>query len=284
MTAPLAVYLAAQRPSGRDAVWALALFFLTVWGLLAPADRFLQLERAWVVLLAGALVVVLLAGRTRGFLPTTLTAITLAGIAAAILMVATRLTLADVAGASQQHFFLVRRGIVDYLSPVGSPSRAGLEQSVGQFYRLVGRLLPGLVLLQSLAAMALAWALYHRVARAPQREPLHPLATFRFNDHLIWGVAVSLLVVVLPRLGWIQTAGGNLLVFFGGLYLVRGIAVLAAAAGAVGFGGALAYLATLLAALLLWPVVTLAALAVGLTDTLVDWRQRLARAARPPKP
>ena len=279
VSGPLAVYLAVQRPTRRDTAWATVLALITAWGLLGPTDGFLALERAWVALLAGSLVVVLAAGRRRGFLTTTLPAVTLAGLGAAVLMMATHLTLTDVTGVAQQHFFLLRRAMVDYLAPVGSPMRPTLDQSVKQFYDVVGRLLPGVALLQSLAGMALAWALYHRVAQRPQSEPLGPLAAFRFNDHLIWGVALSLLGVVIARLGWVQGSAGDLLVFFGGLYLVRGVAVLAAVAGAVGFGGALAYLAALLAALLLWPVVTLAALAVGLTDTLVDWRQRLARAA-----
>ena len=50
-------------------------------------------------------------------------------------------------------------------------------------------------------------------------------------------------------------------------------------AAAVGFTGLLASLVVLLVTAFLMPVVALAALALGLSDTLVDWRLRLARAA-----
>jgi hypothetical protein len=88
----------------------------------------------------------------------------------------------------------------------------------------------------------------------------------------------SLLVLLLPRLGWINAVGGNLLVFFSGLYLMRGFAVLAAVAAAGGIGGPLTALLVVFVTLFLLPVAALAALALGLTDTLVDWRGRLARA------
>jgi hypothetical protein len=277
VVAPLAAYLGVQRPTRRDAAWAVALAALAIWLLLGPADEFTQLERAWIVLLTGSLVIVLVVGRTRGFVATTLTAVFGAGAAAAVLMGLTGLSAGKLAGLAQQHYFVQARLMLDLLAPVGSPTREVVYQSIQAGVRFVGGFLPGLVLLQTLAATALAWALYHRIAREPRSEPLAPLATFRFNDHLIWGVALSLLVVVLPRLGWARALGGNLLLFFGGLYLIRGVAVLAAVAAAIGFTGAVATVAVVLGAALLWWLLAPAALVVGLTDTLVDWRHRLAR-------
>jgi len=55
-----------------------------------------------------------------------------------------------------------------------------------------------------------------------------------------------------------------------------------AAAAAGGFGGPLVALLVVFVTLFLMRVAALTALALGLTDTLVDWRRRLARAA--PKP
>ncbi len=279
MVAPLAAYLGVQRPSRRDAALALALVAFLVWLLVGPGDEFEQLERAWVVLLTGSLVVVLVIGRSRGFVATTLSAVAGAGAAAAILAVATRLTPGKLVGMAQQHYFLQARQLLDLVAPVGSAVRETVQQSFQAGVTLLGRFLPGVVLLQSLAAMALAWALYQRLARQPQSEPLPPLAAFRFNDHLIWGVAISLAVLVLPRLGWARPLGGNLLLFFGGLYLVRGVAVLAAIAIAAGFTGLGAAVLAVIGAALLWWLLAPAALLLGLTDTLVDWRLRLARAA-----
>jgi Predicted membrane protein (DUF2232) len=253
-----------------------------VWLTLGPADELEQLERAWIVLLSGSLLVVVVSGRARGFVATTLAAVAGAGAAAVALMASTGLTGAKLLGMAQQHYFLQTRQLLDLVAPVGTPMREPVQQSLQAGLAFLGTFLPGVVLLQSLAAMALAWAIYHRLARRPASEPLLPLAAFRFNDHLIWGVALSLVIVLLPRLAWARALGGNLLVFFGGLYLVRGVAVLAAVAAASGVGGPVAYVLALLVTVFLLPVVALAALALGLTDTLVDWRLRLARAARKP--
>ena len=277
MAAPLAVCLVAQRPARRDLLVAGVLLAFSALLLAAGDDRFAQLERGWVVLLTGSLVIVLAVGRPRGFVTATLAAVGGAAAAAALLMGATRLTTAKLAGMAEQHYFLQTRQLLDLLAPVGSDLRESAQQSIQTGLTVFGDFLPGIVLLQTLAAMALAWALYQRVAREPEREPLPPLAAFRFNDHLIWGVALSLLVVVLPWLGWARDLGGNLLVFFGGLYLVRGVAVLAAVAIATGFTGFAAYAVALVGTALLWWLLAPAALLLGLTDTLVDWRLRLAR-------
>ena len=282
MVAPLAVYLGLQRPARRDVAYAAACALLAVVLCLGPADDFGQLERAWVVLLTASAAIVVLATRVRGYAAAALLTVAGAGGAAGVLMVITRLTWDKVAGLVEQHYFLLERTLVDLVAPVGSPARETVNASLLAGIRMVSGFLPGLVLLQSLAALALAWALYHRLAREPRSEPLGRLAGFRFNDHLIWGVALSLVVVLLPRLAGARALGGNLLLFFGGLYLVRGVAVLAAVAVATGFTGALAYVIVLLFSVFLMPVVALTALALGLTDTLVDWRLRLARAVHKP--
>ncbi len=282
VAAPLAVYLGLQRPARRDLAYAAACALIAVVLCLGPADDFEQLERAWVVLLTASVAIVVLATRPRGYAASSLLTVAGAGGAAGVLMVITHLTWGKVAGLVEQHYFLLARTLVDLIAPVGSPARETVNDSLIAGIRMLSGFLPGLVLLQSLAALALAWALYHRLAREPRSEPLGQLAGFRFNDHLIWGVALSLVVVLLPRLGGARPLGGNLLLFFGGLYLVRGVAVLAAVAVATGFTGALAYLIVLLLTLFLMPVVALAALALGLTDTLVDWRLRLARAVHKP--
>ena len=282
MAAPLAVYLALQASARRDLAYAAACLAVTValcWG---PADEFEQLTRAWVVLLAAGIAVVLIATGGRSWVATSLGALTLAAGAAAILMAVTHLTLGKVAGVVEQHYFPPARSLVDLVAPVGSETRESVNGSLLAVVHTLGRFLPGVLLLQSLAAQALAWALYHRIARAPRGEPVEALTRFRFNDHLIWGVAISLVAVLLPRLGWARALGGNLLLFFGGLYLVRGVAVLAAVAAAVGFTGLMASAVALIGTLLLWWILAPALLVLGLTDTLVDWRLRLARAAGKP--
>lgn len=292
MAAPLATLLGVQRPTRRDWAVAAVLALLVLWLSAGPADSFAQLERAWLVLLTASLGIVLAWGRPGGFVTSSLVALAGASGAAAVLALITQLSWGKLVWLAERHYGLQVSWLLQLFAAAapatGAPAAGGadlvsmLQSSLLVGVRLVSSLFPGLVLLQSVAALALAWALYHRLAERPRGEPLGSLAAFRFNDHLIWGVAVSLLVLVLPRLGWVNALGGNLLVFFSGLYVVRGVAVISAAAAAGGIGGPFAILAVLFVTLFLMPVAALAALALGLTDTLMDWRRRLARAR--PKP
>ncbi len=140
---------------------------------------------------------------------------------------------------------------------------------------------PALLALQSLAALALAWAAYHRLSRSRLGRPLSPLRDFRFNDQLVWGLIVGLVIMFLPTLSTLSGVGRNLLVFFGALYAIRGLGVLSwfLSPGRLATALAIAF------AMLFWPVLNLvaafglmllgvAAFGLGLGDTWADWRGR----------
>ncbi len=137
---------------------------------------------------------------------------------------------------------------------------------------------PALLGLQSLAALALAWASYHRLNRARLGMPLSPLREFRFNDQLVWGLIVGLTIMFLPSLSSLRGLGRNLLVFFGALYAIRGLGVLSWFIAPAGLVLALA----IVIAMLFWPVaaafalttLTIAAFGLGIGDTWADWRRR----------
>jgi hypothetical protein len=130
-------------------------------------------------------------------------------------------------------------------------------------------LLPALLALESLAALALAWGLYQRLSRIKIGPPLSPLTEFRFNDQLVWGVAVGATLCLLPTFADGRNAGFNLLAFFGTLYLLRGLGVLAWITKG-------RYL--VLGILSLIPpfgvMLGVLALALGLGDTWLDLRRR----------
>ncbi|GAC1649212.1 MAG: hypothetical protein NVS4B3_05940 [Gemmatimonadaceae bacterium] len=140
---------------------------------------------------------------------------------------------------------------------------------------------PALLAIESLAALALAWTLYHRLSRARVGAALAPLSAFRFNDHLVWGMIVGVTLFVVHTLTAFHDIGKNFLVFFGALYVLRGLAVLTFIASPGVLSGAAA-----LWFLLLWwpplfvfvsvalPFVIFAALGLGLGDTWLDWRSR----------
>ena len=283
---PLAVYLVAQRPARRDAVTALLCASVASLTLATAADPFGALERAWVVVLAGALGVVLLGRPGRSFTPAALEALGLAAAAALLLVWVTPLTWGEIVWRVSRHFGFQARLIVGQLAQAAevaggeAPALVGaLERSVEAGIRMASGVFPALLLLQSYAGMALAWTLYQRLARAPLGAPLLRLREFRFDDNLIWGVVLALVALVLAPLTGLAPLGGNLAVFFGGLYAVRGVGVVAALAAAAGIEGLLALAGATLAVLFLAPVAVMAALALGVTDTWVDWRRRLERRA-----
>lgn len=131
-------------------------------------------------------------------------------------------------------------------------------------------LFPALLALETLAALGLAWALYHRVGRARIGAPLVRLREFRFNDQFIWGLVSGLLFLVVPGLGPAKDLGANLLVFFGALYALRGagVALFLLAPGRV-MTVVLVSVSVLFAG-----AAGVIFVGLGLGDTWLDWRRR----------
>ena len=129
--------------------------------------------------------------------------------------------------------------------------------------------MPALLALESLAALALGWALFHRMSTVPLGPPLGKLRDFRFNDHLVWGVAVGASIYLLQAFSEGRNAGLNLLVFFGFLYVLRGLGILAWLSRT----RALTFMLVALA-IFAWPLVTALAFGLGLGDTWLDLRAR----------
>jgi hypothetical protein len=136
------------------------------------------------------------------------------------------------------------------------------------------RVAPAVLALESLAALALAWAVYHRLGRRPLGLPLGALRDFRFSDHLVWGLAAGLILLVLPGFDLGLSVGVNLLVFFGALYALRGLGVLAWFFKPGRAATVLLVLASLLAFPVVVPALLAAALGLGVGDTWLDWRRR----------
>jgi hypothetical protein len=156
------------------------------------------------------------------------------------------------------------------------------EDQLRDIPRWSSLLVPAMLALESLAALALGWALYHRLSRTLIGPPLGRLRDFRFNDQLVWGVAVGASIYLLPAFAEARNAGLNILVFFGSLYVLRGLGILGwIAKGRVGrlvfaIVGSFVFAVILADALgfLISPLFPIAALAfaLGLGDTWMDWR------------
>ncbi len=258
-------------------------------------DEYAAVARGWALLLAGGFgAACVLGGLVPTFVGRALAAVALAFVLGAAALAAAGRPPAAVAGVARAEYGRrVDRSLAAWRAHADGPAwRRGSDLSVAAraadsveglaaLPRPAARLMPALLGLESLAALALAWSVYHRLARVRLGPPLARLAEFRFNDQLVWGVVAGATLVALPSLAELRGVGLNVLVFFGALYALRGLGVLRwwADGWLAGLGAAGAVLAVLLLVPLVGvtlpaALLGVAALALGLGDTLAGWRAR----------
>lgn len=272
---PLAVLLLAYQPRRPTALVLAATILLLAFGS-APQDPspLWYASRGWALCLGGAFVAAgLVLARSR------LLARSLAALAGTLGIVA-------VSG-------LLRPGLLNELDwwvgeELGSAARAAarmfggselwqrLGTSVAEIVEVQVLLYPALLALASLAALGVGWYVVERFEGGG--EPLAPLREFRFSDQLVWVLIGGLLLFLLPAGDLAARLGENAVVFMGGLYLLRGLAILVWFGAAVVTSGWAAAL-WVVAALLFYPVIVGAALLMGLSDTWLHLRERLRAAA-----
>jgi hypothetical protein len=250
------------------------------------AGRFTLLAHGWAFVLAASFGAMLMAPIGGSFLPKALAAIALALGISGILVLLSPEGMAGVVTAMAGEFDARSEVAMaawreatstpewqDLLRDSPTAARIFSDEVVAtqsaQMRELGNRLAPAMLALESLAAMAMAWALYHRVGRARIGPPLARLRDLRFDDTLVWGVVAGLVIVVLPVPGVTRIIGINLLAFFGVLYALRGMGVL------VWFLAPGRWMTVFLVVftLVFWWVVGSVAAAVGLGDTWFDWRR-----------
>ena len=148
--------------------------------------------------------------------------------------------------------------------------------------RFVSLTWPGMLALQTLAGLALAWQLYRRVAALASTESAPPtrFRDFYMGDGWVWGIVAWLGVLILPVSSFVQVAGTNLGLVASTLYVLRGAAIVATFAEAFGISAlALVIVAAASAALAVPLVFVLPGLCtLGITDTWYQYRRRLAEA------
>ena len=158
----------------------------------------------------------------------------------------------------------------------GTPVRPDIQTLVQPFIDMadeLARALPGLLALEAIAGLALAWLWHHKIAATPLGQPPGRFRTFRFNDHLIWGAIFTLALLLAPLPSEITVLAENLLILWVGLYAMRGLAIAASFFGPAPL--ALRAFAAILATVL-FPLGLGSCLALGLADTWLDLRRRLA--------
>jgi len=263
------------------AVWS-------VWNTAQTGVSGDMLSVGWSVLAGASFGLSLMASRSKWFLGKGVVAVLAALMLSALLVVLTPSGLAAfdttvdtvlaVRGNADLQNWRVARSQMTRSSTTRSDSATvavldRFEENVTDLPRLARAVQPSLLALQTLVAMAIAWALFHRFSRTRLGDELGRLRDFRFNDHWIWSVIAGLVLALLPALESLRPLGINLLVFFGALYAMRGAAVLAwflrPGRALLGLIGGVALL------LLLRDGAAIALGLVGLGDTWADWRRRI---------
>lgn len=274
--------------NGGGARWAVVAIILGWYAAMAPAGAgpgtYRSLVHGWTLLLAASFGLASLLTPGQRFLLRALSAVGIAAVVAFAVTVSTPDGVASVRSAMKTEFS--RRtdetiAVVNDMatSPVWrraaerNPSLDSMVRSNESDLRMIAdrsaRTAPALVALESLLALTLAWVIYHRIAATDLGPRLGAVKEFRFNDQLVWGLAVGATIFFLPVFADGRDAGLNLLVFFGALYLLRGVGVLSFMTRSK-WAGTLLIVMTIFAPLLLGAL----ALGVGVGDTWMDWRAR----------
>lgn len=272
---------------------------LVAWGVLAAwmllqrpagAGAFDALSRGWALLLAGAFGVVSITNRRSAFLPRALMTLGLATAVGLLVVLATGGQFGDLGRSIADEFgrrleivsgeFAARAQTEEWRSFVSKYPGAGelVAQGERQIPLLAGLAMsffPALLALESLALLALGWALFHRSSRTRVGPPLRRLAEFRFNDQLVWGMVLGITILVLPSLDEARGIGRNLVLFFGALYALRGLGVLSWFLAP----GKPTPVLLVVASVVAGPVVGIFTLGLGLVDTWIDWRGRMRPAS-----
>lgn len=258
------------------------------------AGSFGALARGWSLLLAGAFGLVCLFGLQRPFLTRGLIALTvvlgltlLMGVLGPVSAErASALVGAELTRRADDSMAAIRTSLAQTpellrRAPELASMPAEIERLLDYTARAGADLFPALLALESLCALALAWATYHRLSRTRLGAPLAPLSQFRFNDQLVWGLIVGLTVLFVPTLAGLRPLGRNLVLFFGALFAIRGLGVLAwflaprSLAPAIVAAIVLLYVPVVnYVAVLGLTMLMVVAFGLGLGDTWADWRRR----------
>ena len=278
--------------SGSRAALAVIWLGLAVWMLLQPAGEpgtaYSQMARAWAIVLAASFGLVSLLSSATPFFVRALASVGIALAVGLTIALSSPSGIARFQHAGGEEFMRRTTATLNKFQEKWDTeqwkdlsARAPLLQSADDWAAEIERelpkhttpLIPALLALESLAALGLAWGVYHRLSAVKIGPELGPLTEFRFNDQLIWALAVGLTLSLLPAFGEGRNAGFNLLLFFGALYAVRGLGILAWISKG-------RYLFIILLSLIPQGIFLLGviALALGLGDTWIDVRRR-ARAS-----
>ncbi|HKV51152.1 MAG TPA: hypothetical protein VJO52_08135 [Gemmatimonadaceae bacterium] len=268
-----------------------------IWSALAAAiivlpppagvdDSYYALARGWGVIVAAAFGVVCVVGRSQPFISRALLGIGLATVLSLGVIVTGRLEPDRAQRVFASQFAERNSAAVEELQQDATAvaqsfpnlsamardvaSRQGDVQTTLSAY--AAPLYPASLALEALAALALAWALFHRLSRVRIGAPLSPLKQFTFGDQLVWALVAGIAMILMPARDALTAIGTSVLIFFGTLYALRGYGIYA---WFISRRVAVTSVAVAVAAFPLSLVTVPWAVGLGVSDTWIDWRRRI---------
>ncbi len=271
---PLAIMLVGI-PAGRRLGWVIAGVALCALALVLPAGPLALLSRGWGLVIGSLFLAVTLLREGWSVLARSLAA-TGTAMAMALGALLSSGTGAGLDQAIREHFSAATESFLAMQSRLPQSARLpDLETTARMMTEVRTTVYPSLLALQTLAALGLAAWMLRRSGRSDSPAfALGRMRDFRFNDQLIWLLIGGLVLLLLPLGPGVTRLAVNVLVFMGALYVLRGLAVFAFLA--TGTRSIPTMVFGVLAMFLLYPIVFTAALFMGVGDTWLDVRGRLA--------
>ena len=278
--APLVTLLLVSRPSTRREWIALAVAVpLLLLSLASVGGLFQQFVRASGVMLSGAFVALMLSRPG----PVFSRALTATGIAGTATLLVGRFlgfgwpAVQAAAARETAAFFSGQAAAAAAQGAAGDAARQVFTE-LAQRAESVAALFPAILVLAAVAGLALAWRLFQQLASRPVPWTAGSFGSFRFGDQVVWVPVLALALLVFP-VGDVPgglsltIAAQNVLLVSVVLYAMRGLAVFWTVARAAPRA---IVLALTLVAVFLSPFAVSGLALLGLADSWVDFRRRVA--------
>ncbi len=270
---PLAALLLVSRPStAREWAWLVgALLWSGIW-LQQAGGLGGQFARSAAVLVSGSFLALTL-WRPSNRVSRALAATAGAGVGLAVWMYGLGLQWSTLQSAVEVDLVAVQRAMRANWTRMGASTEMTAQMSA--MADTVSFLYPALLAIAAIAGVRLAWAWYHRIADRPVGPPPAPFTSFSFSDQLVWGWVIGLAMSLVPEPPAVRLVGANVLLVWTALYATRGTAVFAAGARRTPRA---VLVALAMVTFILLPFVLSGLTIVGLADTWLDFRRRMAPA------